>query len=455
MSTLKTTNLQNADASSANIVLGQGSGGGATISGVTTSSTLRATTGIVTTATITTSRTTTGITTTAVIDTATVGGVTTLNSDGISCTGISTAKVFVPTEGQLSNRNLIINGAMNVAQRGTSSGTEGYSTIDRFSNEEGSCDEVPTQSQHDLTSSDTGPWAEGFRHSFHIQNGNQTSGAQAANFIKLSYLVEAQDMAQSGWNYTSTSSYITLSFWVKSSVAQNFYGRLTTQDGSQYNYPFETGSLSANTWTKITKKIPGNANLTINNDNGAGLLVEWMTYRGGNTTASGVALDTWAAYASGTRTPDQTSTWFTTNDATFEITGIQLELGKQATPFEHERYSQTLNKCLRYYEQFNSNGLTEAPFCSGYFESDTNGRFCLNYHPKRGQPTLTFSAASTFTCLNTNNIPAASAIATQKVTETSALISVTLPTVTDGNGRGCILISVSATEATIKVDAEI
>ena len=272
-----------------------------------------------------------------------------VDSSGANIAGVCTAKTFVPTEGQLSNRNIIINGAMQVAQRGTTSGTEGYSTIDRFSNEEGSCDEVPTQSQHALTSSDTGPWAEGFRHSFHIQNGNQTSGAQAANFIKLTYQVEAQDMAQSGWNYTSTSSYITLSFWVKSSVAQNFYGRLTTHDGTAQNYPFETGSLSANTWTKITKTIPGNANISINNDNGAGLGVEWMTYRGGNTTSSGVALDTWAAYASGTRTPDQTSTWFTTNDATFEVTGVQLEVGSAATPFEHRGYGEELARCQRYY----------------------------------------------------------------------------------------------------------
>ena len=279
----------------------------------------------------------------------------TISSDGtvatggnINISGVTTAKSFVPTEGQLSNRNLIINGAMNVAQRGTTSGTEGFSTIDRFSNEEGSCDEVPTQSQHDLTSSDTGPWAEGFRHSFHIQNGNQTSGAQAANFIKLSYQVEAQDLAQSGWNYTSTSSYITLSFWVKSSVAQNFYGRLATSDGTILNYPFETGSLSANTWTKITKTIPGNANITINNDTGSGLLLEWMTYRGGNTTSPSVSLNTWATYASGTRTPDQTSTWFTTNDATWELTGVQLEVGSVATPFEHRSYGDELAKCQRY-----------------------------------------------------------------------------------------------------------
>ena len=57
--------------------------------------------------------------------------------------------------------------------------------------------------------------------------------------------VEAQNMANSGWNFPSSSSFITLSFWVKSSVAQNFYGYLETSDGSAYLYPFETGSLSA------------------------------------------------------------------------------------------------------------------------------------------------------------------------------------------------------------------
>ena len=373
---------------------------------------------------------------------------------GSSVSGVSTSTNFAPSSVPTSNRNLVINGAMEVAQRGTTSGTEGFNTIDRFSNEEGSCDEVPTQSQVAVASGTT-PYELGFRKAFRVTNGNQTSGAQAANFIKLTTKLEAQDVATSGWNYKSSSSFVTLSFWVKSSVAQNFYGRLRSHDGTSQNYPYETGSLTADTWTKVTKIIPGNSNLAFNYDNGTGLELEWMMYRGGNTTASGVALDTWAAYASGTRTPDQTSTWFTTNDATFEITGIQLELGKQATPFEHEPYSQTLNKCLRYYEQFNSNGLTEAVFCSGYFESDTNGRFCLNYYQKRAQPTLSFSAASTFTCLNTNNIPAATAIATQKVTETSALITVTLPTVTSGDGRGCILISVSATEATIKVDAEL
>ena len=102
--------------------------------------------------------------------------------------------------------------------------------------------------QHALTSSDTGPWAAGFRYSTHITNGNQTSGAGAADSVFMKYKFEAQDLAQSGWDYNSTSSYVTLSFWVQASVAQNYYGYIVTDDGTQQNFPFETGSLTADTW---------------------------------------------------------------------------------------------------------------------------------------------------------------------------------------------------------------
>ena len=80
--------------------------------------------------------------------------------------------------------------------------------------------------------------------------------------------LEGQDVANSGWNYKDPNSFITLQFWIKSSVAQNFYGYLRTKDGTGQNYKFETGSLSADTWTKIIKTIPGNSNITIDNDTG-------------------------------------------------------------------------------------------------------------------------------------------------------------------------------------------
>ena len=64
-----------------------------------------------------------------------------------------------------------------------------------------------------------------------------------------------------------------------------------------------------------------------------------------------MTLNQWAAYNSNSRTPDQTSTWYTTNDATLEVTGLQLEVGSQATPFEHRSFGEELLLCQRYYQQ--------------------------------------------------------------------------------------------------------
>jgi hypothetical protein len=122
-------------------------------------------------------------------------------------------------------------------------------------------------------------------------------------------------------------------------------------DGTQQGYAFETGSLSADTWTKITKTIPGNSNITFDNDANHGLNIEIVAFRGTDKTGS-MSLDTWAAYDSAVRVPDMTSTWFTTDDATFEITGVQLEIGDTATPFEHKTYGQELRGCQRYYQTY-------------------------------------------------------------------------------------------------------
>jgi len=242
---------------------------------------------------------------------------------------------------------------MNVAQRGTSSTTSsgGMNTVDRFGIYINGTDNDMTQEQITLTSSDTGPWAKGFRNAIKLTNGNQTGGFAAGDYFFIEQGIEGQNIAQSGWDYTSASSYITLSFWIKSSVAQNFYGYLKSNDGTAQRYAFETGSLSANTWTKITKTIPGNSNVQIDNDNGGGLYLELMYYAGTNLTDPGVSLNTWGAFASGTRTPDNTSTWWTTNDATLAWTGVQLEVGDVATDFEHRSYGDELQRCKRYYQE--------------------------------------------------------------------------------------------------------
>ena len=181
---------------------------------------------------------------------------------------------ILPLAGQLGNRNLIINGAMNVAQRGTSSTANTYGSVDRIRISSGGTDEAPTHSQADVAAATT-PYTSGFRKSFKFTNGNQTGGAGADDSITFVYTVEDQDLATSGWNHKSSSSNITISFWVKSSVAQNFYFTIQSDNSSQYRYVMETGSLTADTWTKITKTIPGNTNLVFNNDNGVGVYIIW------------------------------------------------------------------------------------------------------------------------------------------------------------------------------------
>jgi len=256
---------------------------------------------------------------------------------------------ILPLAGQLGNRNLIINGDMQVAVRGTSGSTAGgYPSLDRFYTFSNGLDENPTMSQESLTSSDT-PFSSGFRKYLRFKNGNQTSGAGASDQTQFKQHIEAQNVAQSGWNYTSSSSFITLSFWMRASVAQTYYGFLKASDGGNYIYPFSM-ALSADTWTKVTKTIAGNSNLQIDNDNGNGLEFGIYAYLGTSFTDNSVSLDTWAAYSSGTtRTPDHTTTWYTTNDSTIDITGVQLEVGSVATDFEHRSFAQELALCQRYY----------------------------------------------------------------------------------------------------------
>ena len=267
------------------------------------------------------------------------------------------AKLTSVNGGGIGTRNLIINGAMQVAQRGTSSAQTGYRTVDRFRPDAGGTDETPTQEQVDVASG-TGPYTSGFRKALKITNGNQTSGAQAADFVQIDHRIEAQNIAKSGWNYTSATSFITLSFWVKSSVSKDFQIAVRTQDGTSQSFQFETPTLTADTWTKVTKTIPGNSNLTFDNNTNIGLLIFWFPYIGTEYTNSANTLDAWQTSSGSTYGVVDGTSWYTTNDATFELTGVQLELGDVATDFQHRSFDEDRRLCQRYFQVLRSASAT-------------------------------------------------------------------------------------------------
>ena len=170
------------------------------------------------------------------------------------------------TDNVSGRRNLIINGAMQVAQRGTSSTGAGYVVCDRFKTNKAGPDITTTQ--HTLSTTDT-PYSLGFRKSYQIHITDPQTPNAAVDYAEIEHRVEAQNIANSGWNYTNSSSKITLSFWVLSTVAGTYTVYVRDNDGTS-GYSFDY-TLSADTWKKVIHTIPGNSNLVFNTDNGAGL----------------------------------------------------------------------------------------------------------------------------------------------------------------------------------------
>jgi len=323
MSTLKVNKLRDTAGSADAIVLDPN--GGAVLAGVTTVTSVK------------------------------VGAAVTISESGIEASGIGITVANINGGAIGGRRNLVINGSMLIAQRGTSSTDNGFATLDRFKVSYNGTDESPTQAQVDVSSGTT-PYTEGFRKALKITNGDQTS-VGASDYIQIDTRLEAQDIANSGWNYTSTSSFITLSFWIKSSVAQKFQCSLHSNDGTAQAFMFETPTLVANTWTKIKKTIPGNSNLTFANDNGLGLLLFFFPYIGTTYTSGSNTLNAWGAAAGTSYGVTDDTSWWLEDNATFEMTGVQLEVGSQATAFEHRSHGEETTLCQRYFQQVTGDGI--------------------------------------------------------------------------------------------------
>jgi hypothetical protein len=163
-----------------------------------------------------------------------------------------------------------------------------------------------------------------------------------------------------------------------------------TRDGTEYhrNYAF---TLAANTWTKVTFTTTGNSNLQIDSDTGRGLDLYIITYYGTDYTG-GEEVSTTDWYSRNGQTdaylPNFTQNWANTLNATFDITGVQLEVGSTATPFEHRSYGDELARCQRYFQKI-SGAASRAYTSDGYWGYGITSPVTMRSTPTTSNPTYT------------------------------------------------------------------
>ena len=275
-------------------------------------------------------------------------------------------------------KNLVINGDMSVAQRGTSSTSTQIQTVDRWGVSFGGV--AVTQTQQSLTSGS--PYESGFNN--FIRAANTSTSSSTTSYIQFYQRIEAQYIANSGWNFKSSSSFITLSFWARSSLQGTYYAFVVTDDGTDY-YRSKAFALSADTWTKVTFTIEGNSNLTINDDNGIGFTVNIVPHYGTGYTGSNANTTSWYTLVSNDYMPDFAQSWSESSSATFDVTGVQLEVGQVATPYKHENFADNLKRCKRYFIKFSDS----ANYAIGAAEDSTRGIFAFPAPDMRANPTGT------------------------------------------------------------------
>ena len=245
-------------------------------------------------------------------------------------------------------RNIIINGDMSIAQRGTSftcsNATGSKYTLDRFQY----IDVDTPDSVYTITPSTDVPTGQGFAKSLKVDVATADASLDANDGTQIQQSIEAQNLQYLKFG-TSSAESLTLSFWVKSNKTGTYVVRLSQPDSSSRMVSFAYTISSSSTWEKKTISIPADTSGNINNDNGSGLNITWWLSAGSSYTSGSLA-STWQAYSNGDSAVGQVNLADNTANEWY-ITGVQLEAGTTASDFEFLPYDVNFLRCQRYYTQ--------------------------------------------------------------------------------------------------------
>ena len=314
-----------------------------------------------------------------------IGTAVTISESGIAAAGIGITVANI-NGGQVGGRrNMVMNGAMQVAQRGTSSTSNGYQTIDRWDCAASGMDQLAfTQKQ--VTDS-----PDGHYYSFEIDITTAETAQAGDEYMRVQHIIEAQDLQHLAYG-TSSAKTTTLSFWVKAKQTGTYAVNFYSSDGSRHISRTYTISAEA-TWEHKTVTIPGDTSGIINNDNGSGIhlafiLIADSAYVSTDSTSWGSYSD--AGYAYGHNVNVGSS-----SDNYWKITGVQWEVGTEGTSYEHRSFGEELQLCKRYYEVLVSGtGIAWGGICAMYTATETHHQ--CTWVEKRATPTLTYTTGTNY-----------------------------------------------------------
>ena len=313
-------------------------------------------------------------------------------------------------------RNLVINGAMQVAQRGDVTGKTGDNTYggpDHFSLRIGS---IGTWS---ISQSSTAP--DGFANSYKIDCTTADASPAAGDRLMFTYRFEGQDVQQLQYG-TSSAKSVTLSFYVRSNKTGTYVVDLFNHDPSTDRHCAKTYTISsANTWEYKTITFAGDTSQGFDDDNGRSLDINWFLGAGTDFT-SGTLATSFADLVNANRAAGLSVNLADSTDNEWLITGIQLEVGENASDFEHRSFGEELALCQRYYEKgmpqatlpANNNGYNGVIYTnvqSGYGTWHTY-QFSV---PKRATPTMTLFNPSSGTANKAVDVASPSVVFTTSI----------------------------------------
>lgn len=260
-----------------------------------------------------------------------------------------------------SVNNLIINGGMEISQRGDTTGitnaNSGYYGPDRYKfNEDGTMSAVVTIARETLTSG--AAFNIGHLYAYKLSVTTADTAVAADIYTRITHRFEKDNLATLSKGSSSAKA-VTLSFWVKATVTGTnvveFFDQVNSrQVGATYTIS------SSNTWEYKTVTFPADTSGALGNGNALAAEINFVLQAGSNYTSG--TLDTnWASETAANRAAGHNSNHFSSTSNSFHFTGVQLEIGSDASDFQHEDIATTLRKCQRYYIRWQSTGANNWP----------------------------------------------------------------------------------------------